>query len=191
MTASHVGQIALWSAIVCLGLASLAATVSYGAGAHAGIEVLEIAWSRSVADREPAEPHGDTARAGNLVFWTRLAGREEALAQLRQQNKLPIRHRWWRYRGPATDPDQAMLEHDLAAELDVELSAGEPSRAAQLALETLHRQFFDWRTWSTRPAARPGIYCVEVLFRDNEPVPLAQGVRTNGPSTCRFQIRVE
>jgi hypothetical protein len=155
------------------------------------IRVLEVVFASGVEDRTPLPLRDGVLRSGPLVFWTRLEGRQDALASLRDEKKLPIRHRWWRRSGPFNSPEPAELSHDLALELDLPLSAGTPEAAPLLAREVDERDFFDWRTWSSRSAVRPGTYCVDVVFNDASQVPLGPGVEPNGSERCRFEVTVE
>jgi hypothetical protein len=166
---------------------ALAVTVSAGRPelAHAEDAVVEIAeavWTDNVtdADRTYATRFADSVLLRPpLYFWTRVNGRSEALAKLRSEGKLPIRHEWQQLLGPKWIWDNDGEPLDAIA-----LSVGREEKLAQLQRELQNRHFFDWRTWSKKDNLTRGWWRVSVKYANGDDVMCAG-------DPCRYMIKVK
>lgn len=154
------------------------------AGAEDAVQVSEVAFTSQLQGREVTGRYSDgsTAPVAPIIFWSRLEGRETALATLRDKHKLPIRHQWRRYAGW----QEAFEDREPIDEMA--LDVGRDTVLAGLQLEFTNRGFFDWRTWSRKDVLSPGVYTVVVVYADGTPVPCAPSVASS--RGCQFSIAI-
>lgn len=171
---------------VMIGLAVFVALSLATTNVHAEeqlIVVKQTAWTNHVdkKSRQVEKTYQNTAPVAPLYLWMRVTGGEAALAQLKEEGKLPIRHKWFLERLIGTTPEGVTTMLD-----DINIPAGANRLLEQLQYEVNQRGFFDWRTWSMKEHIRRGLWRVRVVYADGEPVLCGQ---ENVP--CEFAIRVK
>lgn len=169
-----------------IGLAVFAALSLAATNVHAEeqlIVVKQTAWTNYVdkKNRQVEKTYQDTAPVAPLYLWMRVTGGEAALAQLKEEGKLPIRHKWFLERLIGTTPEGVTTMLD-----DINIPAGANRLLEQLQYEVNQRGFFDWRTWSMKEHIRRGLWRVRVVYADGEPVLCGE---QNAP--CEFAIKVK
>ena len=127
-------------------------------------------WARGVADSSPVRIHDGTGPRAPLYFWMIYEGNKAALAYIRKNRTLPIRHRWTVWVagvGESELPDISFTE-------DIRLSVGNASKKNMPALvgSVENTGKFQWRTWSMKRNVSRGRWQVEVLYTDSEDSPV-------------------
>jgi hypothetical protein len=148
--------------------------------AHANPPIeLEATWCAAVnADREPEQIYSDTVLKPPLVLWTKIRGGDAALKVLREEGKLPIRHKWFYFSPWRVKFDGSAIPTDV-----IDLGVGKKALLDKLQLELAERGFFDWRTWSRKQNLRSGAWLVKISYADGRPV-----MCDNKP--CQYKIEV-
>ena len=101
------------------------------------------------------------------------------MEELRQNGKLPIRHKWFSYIGTRPYFDSTKEPTDT-----IDLSVGKHEVLSELNAELDNRGFFEWRVWSSKKNVRAGWWRVDVVYADNQPVMC-------GKEPCVYNILVK
>lgn len=148
---------------ILLGLFACLLTMS--AQGQSILEVETFRWTNFVdrKTRTYAQVHVSPTRVKDIYLWTQLKGSPELLAQLIQtgNGKVRIRHQWFSY-----DSDRIYAEQDAAVDLEV----GRKEELKKLAYEVDALGFFRWRVWSSRQNLSRGLWRVDIVTDEGEPV---------------------
>ena len=160
------------------------ATAAESAGSAGVVEITEAAWVGDV-DRETRQP---TARLNQaharqrLVLWMEIQGSSAAMDKLAADGKLPIRHKWFRETIARVEAEGVTQMTD-----QIDIPVAQRSLLPKLRHELQSRGYFDWRTWSYKDHARPGMWRVRVVYADNSPVLCGDG---DSRRACEYSIEV-
>jgi hypothetical protein len=116
-----------------------------------------------------------------VMLWTELRASADLLDQMKGRDKgfMPIRHNWYRYDADSIYPDEASVSLELGRKEDL------PKLSHQVNTEGS----FTWRVWSTRDRVSRGMWRVDVVWENGDPLVCPD---QNGPdSPCRFFIEVK
>lgn len=192
LEAMHVSRAAMMLAgTSCCRVIGLAAAIGLSgpaapAVADGPLRVVEVTWARGVSGRSPVEPlPADHVASKPILFWTRVAGSEEALEVMRSEGRLPLWHRWESWIGHEI-PDVDTLTPDD----EKELAVGGIDFPDSLAREVAILGRFDWRTWSRKRHVWPGVWAVQVVDARGDPLPCDPGLILNQRG-CRFMITLD
>lgn len=157
------------SALVAVLLAIAFGMPSPAAAQGQPIEVLDRMFARAVENREPRGVVANGSPARPLYFWMTFEADRSVAADISAAGILPMIHRWTHY------------DAGGAATMSVDVAVGSVPKALIGRLGAPDR--FAWRTWSYKAATTPGLWTVEVLYRNR---PLACGAEP-----CRFAIELK
>lgn len=147
------------------------------------LEVETFRWTNFVdrSTRTFAQVHASPARVKDIYLWTQLKGSPELLAQLKEtgNGKVRIRHQWFSY-----DSDRIYAEQEAAVDLEV----GRKADLQKLGYEVDALGFFRWRVWSSRQNLSRGLWRVDILTSDDEPVMCPS---QDGALPCQIFLEVE
>lgn len=144
------------------------------------VTVAEAVWTSAIGnDKMPQKRYAKQAPLAPLYLWMRLQADEQVLQVLREQGKLPIRHKWFRSRFGRLYFDRTQRPID-----SIDLTVGTREKLQKLQVEIEQRGFFDWRTWSGKRNMQRGYWRVRVVYADNTPV-LCEGI------PCVYDIKVQ
>jgi len=165
---------------LCL-LYGLTLTESIAEDSKGLLEINEIVWTDGVdlETKNPMKVYQETAPNGFLCLWMKIRGNQQALEELRQNGKLPIRHKWFSYIGTRPYFDSTKEPTDT-----IDLSVGKHEVLSELNAELDNRGFFEWRVWSSKKNVRAGWWRVDVVYADNQPVMC-------GKEPCVYNILVK
>jgi hypothetical protein len=165
---------------LCL-LGGLGLTGAIAEDAKELLEINEIIWTDGVdlETKKPMTIYQETALKGSLYLWMKIRGNQQALEELRQNSKLPIRHKWFSYIGTRPYFDSTKEPTDT-----IDLSVGKREVLSELNAELDNRGFFEWRVWSGKKNVRAGWWRVDVVYADNQPVMC-------GKEPCVYNILVK
>jgi len=155
-------------ALVALGLAYGVAVPPPAAAQGQPIEVLDRMFARSVENREPRGVVANGSPARPLFFWMMFEADRSVAADINAAGRLPMIHRWTHYDGGGATMSVEIPVGSIPKELIGRL--GSPDR-------------FLWRTWSNKAVIAPGLWTVEVLYKN---LPLACGAEP-----CKFAIELK
>jgi len=172
------GAVLLTTGILCV------ASTKWCAAEENLLEVAEVAWTAAVQDLQFTNRYADAGRVplAPICLWMRMRASQKALAQLKAQGKLPVRHRWIRYSGYDADVE-TLKPTDM-----IDLGVGTPEVLTGLEREVNDRGWFDWRTWSRKENLIPGKWEVEIVYSTGEPVLCTADGDHEIP--CRYSIEV-
>jgi hypothetical protein len=145
------------------------------------IVIERAVFAGGVRDKEPLDSvgPGKTAAPGPLWFWSEIRASAAMIEKLRQNNQLPLQHRWYKnypgdIPGPNEPPDFSRnLEEIDSAKIDL------------LASEAAANKTFTYRTASCRVSLPPGKWTAMITDANGNVIKCADG------RTCRFNIRVK
>jgi len=157
------------------------------------IELKEYVFTNGVYEkgekkRQFKKKYFDEApRMKPFYFWMRVAGKEEALKELRKAGKLPIKHLWLLVVGRRyLSPGKAAAQVNEFRIIDsIPLDASKRERLRELGVELEKRHFFDWRTWSFKNRIYPGLWAVRIVYADGKPILCGNNKH------CEFIIKIK
>lgn len=145
------------------------------------IKVQEVIWTTGIDEnRNYTDRLQGSGSPGPLYLWMQVMGGQEALAQLRENGELPLRHKWFRIIGSIVAPNRS---HSLTDEINLTIG-GRDEIIHKLEMELAEKRYFDWRTWSMKQNIRPGRWEVWLVYADNTPVLDADG------QPCKYVIDI-
>lgn len=129
--------------------------------------IIKSVWSTGVGDdKNTTDELVDIASdVERIYFWTLVQGSNSAFEILKTQGKLPIRHKWYRYRGVTPTSEGSQIPTDA-----ISLQIGKVDIINKLRLELNNLGHFKWRTWSMKQNINPGLWVVRVVYADGSSV---------------------
>ncbi|MBF0329925.1 MAG: hypothetical protein HQL10_12265 [Nitrospirae bacterium] len=148
---------------------------------EAMITIVKAVWTSGIDDtKNPVKIYENSvSQPRRLYLWTKVRGGSEALRVLKNEGKLPIRHKWYSYIGPTAEFDDSREPIDA-----VNLSVGKKEKLNRLASEVDIKGGFDWRTWSMKVNIHEGWWKVRIVYDDGENV-ICDG------NPCEYVIQVK
>ena len=138
-------------------------------------------FAADVKNKQPVGYYSGRAPSEKPLFlWTRLLGWENAYCWLIRRDKLPLQHKWRRFKFGEVQSEELIT-------LD-ETSPDVIARQRSLLDELKKKKgSFDWRVWSKKSRFLPGEYIVEILYNGGEFV----SCRVDGTEQpCRYKISI-